>query len=82
MTSYTSIGIQSIALMTVKRYPRAAFRQIAPGLYVDDAGGGWYLCVSEFLAAQPLPDAPEVREVLLEEISLCFPEITCIEFSD
>jgi len=48
---------------------------------VDDAGG-CYICVSEFLRAQSLPDATEVREVLLEEISLCFPEITCIEFSD
>jgi hypothetical protein len=48
---------------------------------VDDTGG-WYICVSEFLAAQRLPNAPAVREVLLEEISLCFPEITCIEFSD
>jgi hypothetical protein len=67
--------------MTVTGYPRAAFRQIAAGLYVDDAGG-CYLCVIEFIAAQRLPDAPEVREVLLEEISLCFPEITCIEFSD
>jgi len=56
-------------------------RRIDAGLYVDGAGG-WYLCISEFLAAQRLPDAPEVREVLLEEIDLCFPEITCIEFSD
>jgi hypothetical protein len=67
--------------MTVKRYPRAALRQIEAGLYVDGTGG-CYLCIGEFLAAQRLPDAPEVREVLLEEISLCFPEITCIEFSD
>ena len=54
-------------------------RRIDTGLYVDDAGG-CYICVSEFLAAQRLPDAPEVREVLLEEISLCFPEFTSIKF--
>jgi len=56
-------------------------RRIDAGLYVDGAGG-CYLCISEFLAAQRLPDMPAVREVLLEEISLCFPEITCIEFFD
>ena len=56
-------------------------RRIEAGLYMDGAGG-CYLCVSEFLAAQRLPNMPEVRDVLMEEISLCFPEITCIEFSD
>jgi len=67
--------------LPMEKYSRAAFRPIAPGLYVDDAGG-CYICVSEFLAAQRLPGAPAIREVLLEEISLCFPELTCIEFSD
>jgi hypothetical protein len=56
-------------------------RRIDAGLYVDDADG-CYLCISEFLAAQRLPDVPEIREVLLEEIDQCFPEITCVEFSD
>ena len=67
--------------LPAEKYSRADFRRIAPGLYVDGTGG-CYLCIGEFLAAQRLPDAPEVREVLLEEISLCFPEIVCIEFSD
>jgi hypothetical protein len=69
------------AALPTGKYSRAHFRPIAPALYVDDAGG-CYICVSEFLAAQRLPDAPEVREVLLEEISLCFPEIMCVEFYD
>jgi len=56
-------------------------RRIDAGLYVDGAGG-CYICVSQFLAAQRLPNMPAVREVLLEEISLCFPEFTCIEFPD
>ncbi len=56
-------------------------RRIDAGLYVDDAGG-CYICISEFLAAQRLPDVPAVREVLLEEIGQCFPEITCVEFSN
>jgi hypothetical protein len=77
----TSIGVQYTAALPTEKYSRAHLRPIAPGLYVDDTGG-WYICVSEFLAAQRLPNAPAVREVLLEEISLCFPEITCIEFSD
>jgi hypothetical protein len=64
-----------------EKYSRAGFCSIGPGLYVDD-DGGWYLCISEFLVAQRVPNVPEVREVLLEEASLCFPEITCIEFSD
>ena len=67
--------------MPTAKYPRAGFRQIASGLYVDDAGG-CYICIGEFIAANQLPDAPEVREVLLEEIIMDFPEITCIEFSD
>lgn len=69
------------AALSTEKYPRLDLRPIAAGLYVDDAGG-CYLCVSEFLAAQRLPDAPAVREVLLEEIALCFPEITCVEFYD
>lgn len=69
------------AVLSLEKYSRYDLRPIAPGLYMDDAGG-CYICVSEFLRAQSLPDAAEVREVLLEEISLCFPEITCIEFSD
>ena len=70
--------------MLKQKQPRGKtlyLRKIDVALYVDDAGG-CYICVSEFLAAQRLPAAPEVREVLLEEISLCFPEFTCIEFPD
>jgi len=60
------------AALPTEKYSRAYLRPIAPGLYVDDAGG-CYLCVSEFLAAQRLPDATEVREVLLEEDRPLFP---------
>ncbi len=65
--------------MFKQKQPR--LQRLDAGLYVDEAGG-CYLCVSEFLAAHRLPDAPEVREALLEEITLGFPEIICIEFSD
>lgn len=56
-------------------------RRIDDALYVDDVGG-CYICISEFLAAQCLPDVPAIREVVLEEISLSFPQFTCIEFPD
>jgi hypothetical protein len=56
-------------------------QRIDAGLYIDGAGG-CYLCPSEFLVANGLPPAPEIRAALLEEITLGFPEIICIEFSD
>lgn len=56
-------------------------QRIDAGLYIDGAGG-CYLCPSEFLAANGLSPAPEIRAALLEEIALGFPEIICIEFSD
>jgi hypothetical protein len=56
-------------------------QRIDAGLYTDGAGG-CYLCPSEFLVANGLPPAPEIRAALLEEITLGFPEIICIEFSD
>ena len=55
-------------------------RRIDAGLYVDGVGG-CYLCISEFIAAYKLPDVPAVRDALLEEASLCFPEIVCVELS-
>lgn len=55
--------------------------RIDAGLYVDPKGG-CYLCISEFLEANGLPNVHALREVLLEEISLGFPEIACVEFSD
>jgi hypothetical protein len=67
--------------MFIEKRTRAEFRQIDPGLYVDDAGA-CCICISEFLAAHGIPDVLEIRQVLLEEIDLAFPEIICIEFLD
>jgi len=53
-------------------------QRIDAGLYIDGTGG-CYLCVSEFLVASRLPDKPEIREMLREEVSLGYPAITCIE---
>lgn len=70
--------------MLKQKQPRGRtlyLRRIGGGLYVDNTGG-CYIIISEFIAACQLPDVPAIREVLLEEINLCFPQFTCIEFPD
>ncbi len=70
--------------MLKQKQPRGRtmyLRRIEAGLYVDGAGG-CYLCISEFLAACQLPDVPAVRDAVLQEATLCFPEIVCIKLAD
>jgi hypothetical protein len=41
--------------------------QLSPGLYVDSKGA-LYLKMGEFLLAHHLPDLPEVRQAIRDEI--------------
>ena len=69
--------------MLKQKQPRGRtlyLRRIDSGLYVDGVGG-CYLCISEFIAAARLPDVPAVRDAVLQEATLCFPEIVCIKLS-
>ena len=45
--------------------------RICPGFYVD-AAHALYVNMEEFLAANGLPDAPELRLLILDEIRLQF----------
>jgi len=51
---------------------------IIPGLYAD-RGGRLYLAMAEFLSAHVIPDSPEVRAVVWEEIRGVFGEIAVME---
>jgi hypothetical protein len=54
--------------------------RIGPGFYVDPARS-LYVNVREFLAAQKLPDTPEVRRAVWEQIRRDFGEIGITELS-
>jgi hypothetical protein len=41
--------------------------RIGPGIYMDEARA-LFVNVSEFLVTQKLPDVPEVRQAVLEQI--------------
>jgi hypothetical protein len=53
---------------------------IVPGFYADDEGR-LYLCMREFLAAYDMPDTPEFRDVVWQEIRDIF-EVAVIEIVD
>ena len=55
--------------------------QICPGFYVD-AARSLYVDMKEFLAANGLPDAPELRLVILDEIRREFSGIPIQEIGD
>jgi len=52
-----------------------------PGFYVD-AGGTLYFHMREFLVANKLPDVPEIRMVILDEIGREFGDTPFQEISD
>ncbi|HEU4416538.1 MAG TPA: hypothetical protein VFT65_17245 [Candidatus Angelobacter sp.] len=54
---------------------------LIPGFYADDHGH-LYLNMREFLVAHGMPDAPELRSVVWDEIRDIFQEIAVIEISD
>ena len=51
---------------------------LIPGLYAD-SGGRLYLAMAEFLSAHGMPDSPEVRAVVWEEIRDVFGDIPVSE---
>lgn len=82
---YIPLGVYKslVCVMPKQKQPRGRtlyLGRIDAGLYVDGAGG-CYLCISEFIAGCRLPDVPAVRNAVLQEATLCFPEIICIELS-
>ncbi len=54
---------------------------LIPGLYADSAGR-LYLAMAEFLFAHGMPDSPEVRIVVWEEIREVFGDIPVNELSN
>ncbi|HEY2116067.1 MAG TPA: hypothetical protein VGJ51_13305 [Candidatus Angelobacter sp.] len=54
---------------------------LIPGFYADP-GGRLYLAMAEFLLAHGMPDSPEVRTVVWEEIRDVFGDIAVSELSD
>ena len=54
---------------------------LIPGFYAD-LGGRLYLAMAEFLLAHGIPDSPEVRTVVWEEIQDAFGDIPVSELSD
>jgi hypothetical protein len=57
------------------------FETLIPGFYADQEGH-LYLDMREFLVAHGIPDAPEVRRVVWEEIGNIFADLEVIEISD
>jgi hypothetical protein len=55
--------------------------QLRPGFYVD-AARTLYFDMKEFLAANGLPDAPELRRVILDEVRHEFVGIPIQEIGD
>jgi hypothetical protein len=51
---------------------------LIPGLYAD-SGGRLYLAMAEFLSVHGIPDSPEVRAAVWEEIRGVFGEIPVTE---
>jgi hypothetical protein len=51
---------------------------LIPGIYADGEGRA-LLNMREFLAAHGLPDAPELRTVIWEEIREIFDEVEVVE---
>ena len=54
--------------------------RLIPGIYADGEGRA-VLNMGEFLTAHGLPDAPELRAVIWEEIQDIFGEVEVIEMS-
>ena len=54
---------------------------LIPGIYADSSGR-LYIAMAEFLLAHGMPDSPEVRTVVWEEIRDVFGEIAVRELSD
>jgi hypothetical protein len=54
---------------------------LIPGFYADRSGR-LYLAMAEFLFAHGMPDSPEVRAVVWEEIRDVFGDIAVNELSD
>jgi hypothetical protein len=54
---------------------------LIPGFYAD-TGGRLYLAMAEFLSVHGIPDSPEVRAVVWEEIRDVFGEIPITELTD
>ena len=55
--------------------------RVIPGLYAD-CQGSLYVDMREFLARHGMPDSPEVRAVVWEEIREIFGEIKVVEIVD
>lgn len=64
--------------MTAKK---ANLKQLKSGLYLD-AKGVVYVDMAELTAEHNLPDLPEVREALLEELQREFRDLTVKLISD
>jgi hypothetical protein len=56
------------------------FVPLIPGIYAD-RDGRICLDMREFLAAHALPDAPEVRAVIWEEIRDIFADVEVVEIN-
>ena len=54
---------------------------LIPGFYAD-RGGRLYLAMAEFLSAHGMPDSPEARAVVWEEILDVFGDIAVNELPD
>jgi hypothetical protein len=64
--------------LTVKK---SDLTQLSPGFYVD-ASKALYFDMKEFLTANGVPDAPEIRLVIMDEIRLEFLGIPIHEIGD
>lgn len=57
------------------------FVPLIPGFYAD-SGDRLYLAMAEFLSAHGMPDSPEARTVVWEEIRDVFGDIPVSELPD
>ena len=57
------------------------FNPLIPGFYADDQGH-LYLNMREFLTAHGMPDTPDFRTVVWDEIREIFADVEVIEIVD
>lgn len=60
------------------KLPRSAFRKITEYFYVDQADNV-YFSLKEFFERSALPDNPQLREVVIEDIQSLIPGILILE---